>query len=95
MKVSVAGEQFACSKAVRDADKATLYLDEGGTAVFSGAAPGRRGLFSRYDGGESVSVYEMAKLYYPRLWDQGRIEALTAAGRLTEEERKDIIENKS
>ena len=37
----------------------------------------------------------MAKLYSPRLWDQGRIEALAAAGRLTEEERKDIIENKS
>lgn len=36
MKVSVAGEQFACSKAVRDGDKATLFLDEGGTAVFSG-----------------------------------------------------------
>lgn len=33
-----------------------------------------------------MSVYEMAKAYYPRLWDTARLEALVAAGRLTREE---------
>ena len=30
-----------------------------------------------------MSVYEMAKKYYPRLWDKARLDALAAAGRLT------------
>ena len=34
----------------------------------------------------------MAKKYYPRLWSKDRIDALYAAGKLTEEEYKDIIE---
>lgn len=34
----------------------------------------------------------MAKQYYPRLWDKERIEALEEAGKLTPEERKDILE---
>lgn len=38
-----------------------------------------------------MSVYEMAKLYYPRLWDKARLEALVAAGRLTEAEMDEII----
>ena len=38
-----------------------------------------------------MSVYEMAKKYYPRLWDINRIKALYEAGKLTEEEYKDII----
>lgn len=33
-----------------------------------------------------MSVYEMAKLYYPKLWDDKRLEALVVAGRLTLEE---------
>ena len=33
-----------------------------------------------------MTVLEMAKKYYPRLWPQERIEALVAAGRLTREE---------
>lgn len=33
-----------------------------------------------------LSVKEMAQLYYPRLWDKARLEALVAAGRLTEAE---------
>ena len=41
-----------------------------------------------------MSVYEMAKLYYPRLWDLARLEALVAAGRLTEEEMDEIITRK-
>jgi hypothetical protein len=41
-----------------------------------------------------VSVYEMAKLYYPRLWDKARLEALVAAGRLTEAEMDEIITRK-
>jgi len=41
-----------------------------------------------------MSVYEMAKAYYPRLWDKSRLEALVAAGRLTETEMEEIINNK-
>ena len=37
-----------------------------------------------------MSVYEMAKAYYPRLWDKSRLEALVAAGRLTQEEYQEI-----
>ena len=33
-----------------------------------------------------MSVYELARLYYPRLWDKSRIEALVGAGRLSAEE---------
>lgn len=38
-----------------------------------------------------MSVYEMAKQYYPRLWGRGRIEALVAAGRLSREEADAIL----
>lgn len=41
-----------------------------------------------------MSVYEMAKAYYPRLWNKSRLEALVAAGRLTEVEMEEIINNK-
>ncbi len=41
-----------------------------------------------------MSVYEMAKLYYPRLWGLARLEALAAAGRLTEAEMDEIITRK-
>lgn len=41
-----------------------------------------------------MSVYELAKKYYPRLWDLARLEALAAAGRLTVEEVMEITENK-
>ena len=37
-----------------------------------------------------MSVYEMAKAYYPRLWDKSRLEILVAAGRLTQEEYQEI-----
>lgn len=40
------------------------------------------------------SVYELAQRYYPRLWDKSRLEALVAAGRLTEAELEEIINNK-
>lgn len=39
-----------------------------------------------------MTVYEMAKLYYPRLWSQERIEALVLNGKLTENEGKAILE---
>lgn len=42
-----------------------------------------------------MSVYEMAKKYFPRLWDEKRIEALYKAGKLTEEEYNDIIKNQT
>lgn len=41
-----------------------------------------------------MSVYELAERYYPRLWDKSRLEALVAAGRLTEEEVAKIINAK-
>lgn len=37
-----------------------------------------------------MNVYELAKKYYPRLWDKPRLEALVQAGRLTTEEYKEI-----
>ena len=33
-----------------------------------------------------MTVFEMAKNYYPRLWDEDRLRQLVDAGRLTEEE---------
>lgn len=38
-----------------------------------------------------MSVYEMAKKYYPRLWDRRRIEALVQAGKLTAEQVREIM----
>lgn len=37
-----------------------------------------------------MSVYELAKKYYPRLWDKPRLEALVQAGRLTAEEMAEL-----
>lgn len=41
-----------------------------------------------------MTAFEMAKKYYPRLWDIDRINALYKAGKLTEEEYNLIINNK-
>lgn len=41
------------------------------------------------------SVYEMAKMYYPQLWDKARLERLVEAGKLTIEQMDEIIEVKS
>ena len=38
-----------------------------------------------------MNVYELAKKYYPLLWDKTRIEALYQAGKLTEDEYKEIV----
>jgi hypothetical protein len=38
-----------------------------------------------------MDVFEMAKKYYPRLWDADRIKALYDAGKLTEEQYKELI----
>lgn len=41
-----------------------------------------------------MTVYDMADHYYnitPRLWDKSRLELLVKAGRLTEEECREII----
>ena len=40
-----------------------------------------------------MTVYEMAKKYYPRLWSIERIESLYKAGKLTYDEYKSIIED--
>ena len=37
-----------------------------------------------------MTAYELAKKYYPRLWDADRIEALYKAGKLTEEEYTEL-----
>ena len=37
-----------------------------------------------------MSVFELAKQYYPRLWDDSRIDQLVAAGRLTEQEAEEL-----
>lgn len=37
-----------------------------------------------------MTAFEMAKKYYPRLWDARRIEVLVTAGRLTEAEAEEI-----
>lgn len=41
-----------------------------------------------------MDVYELAKRYYPRLWDRERIEALAAAGKLTQEQAGEIFDEK-
>lgn len=38
-----------------------------------------------------MSVYELARKYYPRLWDRERLEALLAAGRLSQEEYDRLV----
>ena len=40
-----------------------------------------------------MTIYEMAKKYYPRLWSKERIDALYKAKKLTEKEYKAIIDN--
>lgn len=39
-----------------------------------------------------MTAYEMAKKYYPLLWDKSRIDALYKAGKLTDEEYTKILE---
>ena len=38
-----------------------------------------------------MTIFEMAKKYYPRLWNKKRIEALHDAGKLTDEEYAEIL----
>ena len=42
---------------------------------------------------EKMNAYELAKKYYPRLWDAERIKALYEKGLLTEEEYNELINN--
>ena len=37
-------------------------------------------------------VKEMAREYYPRLWDEARLDALVKAKKLTEAERDEIVD---
>jgi len=37
-----------------------------------------------------MSVLELAKKYYPRLWGKERLQALVSAGRLTAKEYKSL-----
>ena len=38
-----------------------------------------------------MDAYELAKKYYPRMWDKERLDKLVEAGKLTEEEYQKII----
>ena len=38
-----------------------------------------------------MTVFEMAKKYYPRLWNKKRIDALHDARKLTDEEYAEIL----
>lgn len=38
-----------------------------------------------------MSVFDMAKKYYPRLWSKERILALVKAGKLTKEETGEVL----
>ena len=38
-----------------------------------------------------MSVYELAQKYYPRLWNKSRLDALLAAGKLTQEEYDSLV----
>lgn len=38
-----------------------------------------------------MTVFELAKKYYPKLWDKERIAALVAAGRLTQKEADAVM----
>ena len=37
-----------------------------------------------------MCVFEMAQTYYPRLWNESRLDALVAAGKLTQAEADQI-----
>lgn len=38
-----------------------------------------------------MSVFDMAKKYYPRLWSKERIQALVKAGKLSEAEAGEVL----
>lgn len=38
-----------------------------------------------------MTVFELAKKYYPRLWSRERIQALAEAGKLTQAEAGEIL----
>ena len=40
-----------------------------------------------------MTVFEMAQKYYPRLWDEDRLRQLVQAGKLTEEETQEIMQD--
>lgn len=42
-----------------------------------------------------MTLYEMAKQYYPRLWDKNRLELLVNAGKLTDAEYREIVGDES
>lgn len=38
-----------------------------------------------------MNAYELAKKYYPRLWDEARLDKLVEAGKLSSVERDEIV----
>lgn len=63
MKVTYAGESFDCTKAVRNGNKATLYLTDGGTVEFVGVSDAVWDQF-QFEGGdwEEEEPTEMERL---------------------------------
>lgn len=41
-----------------------------------------------------MTVFEMAMMYYPRLWNKSRLDSLVDAGRLTKMDVEEIIAEK-
>ena len=41
-----------------------------------------------------MNAYELAKLYYPRLWNEKRLKALLDAGHITVNEYRDVLSNR-
>lgn len=39
-----------------------------------------------------MTILDLAKRYYPRLWDERRLDMLVAAGQLTQEEVEEVKE---
>lgn len=39
-----------------------------------------------------MTILDLAKRYYPRLWDDRRLEMLVAAGQLTQQEMEEVKE---
>ncbi len=42
-----------------------------------------------------MTVLEMARKYYPRLWSRERVEALVQAGRLSQDEAREVLGEKA
>lgn len=92
--VTVTYTEEAYAIAQDEAYQGQITVEDDGVPVppphSSGTTAGRCGFLGSYAGGGVVTVYDMARAYYPRLWDDGRLNQLIAAGRLSAEEAAQI-----